>query len=136
MRNFDLIPYWMPRYLFGWEMILILVGGAMVATGRREGFIPMGIGGVFLLDDIFWIPGFHIGNLWPVILIIVGISIFLKRRRDEDLEDIEKDSDFFEDMAIFGGSERSFSSKNLKSPLSTLPWRPPWESMPMRCTMY
>lgn len=94
---------------------MLLVGVAMLGTGRKEGFIFLGIGGFFLLDDIFWIPGFHMGNLWPVVLIIIGVSIIMSRRRsDSNPKRDNHDADFFEDTAIFGGSERSFTSKNFQ----------------------
>ena len=113
-RNFDFFPYWIPSYLFGWEMIMILIGVAMLVTGKREGLIFLGIGGIFILNDIFYLPHWHMGNLWPVILIIIGVSLFISRRNQSQANDNEDDADFFNDTAIFGGSERSFSSKNFK----------------------
>lgn len=113
-RNFDWIPYWLPDYLFSWEMILIVVGVAMLITRRREGFIFLAIGGVFILNDIFYLPHFHMGNLWPIVLIIIGISLFMRRREYQNDASNSDDPDFFNETAIFGGSERSFSAKNFK----------------------
>ena len=114
-RNLDLIPWWVPGYLFGWEMIMVLIGGAMLVTGRREGLIFLAIGALFLVNDIFYLPHFHIRDWWPVILIIVGLAIFIKRREvDHDADTDPEDRDFFTDTAIFGGSEREFTSPNFK----------------------
>ena len=59
LRNLDLIPAFLPYWLFGWEMILIVIGGAMLVTGRREGLIFLFIGGFFLLPDILYLPHFR-----------------------------------------------------------------------------
>ncbi len=114
LRNLDLIPSFLPYYLFGWEMIMIIIGGAMVVTGRREGFIFLAIGGFFLLPEIFYWPRFRIRDWWPLVLIVIGIAIVLRRREPviRSAEDI--DEDFVDDTSIFGGSEKSFSSKNFK----------------------
>lgn len=114
LRNLDLIPYFIPYYFFGWEMILIVIGGAMLTTGRKEGFIFLIIGGVFLLPDIFYLPRFRIRDWWPIVLIIIGVSIFLRRRDNVLRQAGDLDEDFIDDTSIFGGSEKSCSSKNFK----------------------
>lgn len=117
LRNLDMIPYFIPYYFFGWEMILILIGGAMLVTGRKEGFLFLGIGGFFLLPEVFEflnLPRFRIRDWWPVVLIIIGISIVLRRRDSRDKRNGEIDDDYLDDTSIFGGSEKSFTSQNFK----------------------
>ncbi len=114
LRNLDLIPSFIPYYLFGWEAIMMLAGAAMIATGRREGFVFLLIGGLFLAPEIFDIPRIRMRDWWPVILIAIGLSIFLKRSRFGSKKIGEIDDDFFETTSIFGGSEKSFTSKNFK----------------------
>lgn len=115
LNNLDLIPNFIPYYLFGWEMIFVLVGGSMLVTGRREGFIFLLIGGFFLLDEIFYLPRFHVRDWWPLVLIIIGVSIFLRRRNQDHSTKYESgDSDFFEDTVVFGGSEKSCTSQDFK----------------------
>lgn len=114
LRNFDLIPDFLPYWIFSWKTIFVLVGGSMLVTGRREGFVFLAIGGLFLLPDLFDVPRFRFREIWPVILIIIGISIVL-RRRDSSHRGLDVvDEDFFEDTAIFGGSEKSFTSQNFQ----------------------
>ena len=113
LRNFDLIPYFIPYWVFSWEMIFVIIGGSMLVTRRREGLIFLAIGVFFLLPDIFHIPRFYIRDWWPVILIIVGISVFL-RTRNSFPTPLGGDDEFFNDTSIFGGSEKSLSSQNLK----------------------
>lgn len=112
LNNLDLIPSFIPYYLFGWETLLVLIGGAMLATGRREGVIFLGIGVFFLLPDVFDLPRFRMRDWWPLILIIIGVVIFTRRRSIGHEATEEFNSDYFEDISIFGGSEKSFSSKN------------------------
>ncbi len=114
LNNLDLIPSFIPYYFFGWEMILIVIGGAMLVTGRKEGFIFLIIGAVFIIPDIFYWPRIRFRDWWPIVLIIIGISIFL-RRRDGGFRDVgDVDEDYIDDSSIFGGSEKSVSSKNFK----------------------
>lgn len=114
LRNFDMIPSFIPYYFFGWEMILIIVGGSMLVTGRRQGFVLLAIGGLFLAPEIFDIPRIRMRDWWPLILIIVGVSIFLKRRGISFASRGEVSDDYFDNTSIFGGSEKSFTSQNLQ----------------------
>ena len=114
LRNFNLIPSFLPYWLFGWEMILIVIGGAMLVTGRREGFIFLFIGGFFLLPDILHIPHFRMRDWWPLILIIIGVVIVLRRRDYHSRGMVEDNRDFFNDTSIFGGSSKVFTSKNFQ----------------------
>ncbi|MEP5613582.1 MAG: DUF5668 domain-containing protein [Cyclobacteriaceae bacterium] len=114
LRNLDFIPSFIPYYFFGWEMIMVIVGGAMLITGRRDGFIFLAIGALFLMPDIFDIPRFRMRDWWPVILIAIGLSIVLRRKGHSIRTGGDIDEDFIEDTSIFGGSETSFNSKNFK----------------------
>lgn len=114
LRNFDLIPSFLPYWLFGWEMIFILVGGAMLGTGRREGTVFLLIGGFFLLPDIIDIPRIRLRDWWPAILIVVGVTMIL-RRKNYDASGIDEDNrDFFNNTSIFGGSNKAFTSQNFQ----------------------
>lgn len=114
LRNLGLIPSFIPYYLFGWEMIMVVVGGAMLITGRREGIIFLAIGVLFLLPEIFYLPRFRMRDWWPLVLIIIGGSIVLRRKGHVIRSGGDIDEDFIEDTSIFGGSETSFNSKNFK----------------------
>lgn len=112
LRNLDLIPSFLPYWLFGWETVMMVVGGAMLATGRREGAIFLVIGSFFLLPEIFYIPRFHFRDWWPLILIVIGVVIVIRRRDYHSDGMIEDNRDFFNNTSIFGGSNKSFTSKN------------------------
>ena len=42
------------------------------------GLILILVGLLLLLDNL--IPGFEFGDWWPLILILIGVSIFMRRR--------------------------------------------------------
>jgi len=114
LRNFDMIPAIIPYYLFSWKSILIIIGGSMLITGRKEGIIFLAIGSFFLLPDLFFMPYFQIRDWWPLILIIIGIVIILRRRDHVNRRPGDSSDDFVDETSIFGGSEKSFSSQNFR----------------------
>jgi predicted membrane protein len=91
--NAGWIPYAVRRILLSWQMLLIVLG--IVSLARKQtiqGVILLVIGVVFLLPRIGALnilPGFewfsHLswGNLWPLILVGIGILIFTKSRQRE-----------------------------------------------------
>lgn len=114
LSNLDLIPDFLPYWVFSWEMIFVVIGGSMLVTGRREGLVFLAIGSVFLLPDIFHFPHFRMRDWWPLILIIIGLSIFFRRRNYAVKQPGDTNDEFFSDTSIFGGSEKTITSKNLK----------------------
>ncbi len=135
--NLHFIPWHIPYYFFSWEMLLVVIGGAMLMTGRRAGFVFILIGAFFIIPDITGWSGMYIGNWWPIILIIVGISFIVRRggfqRRSS--ADMKEGSDFDivsilsgrnhvvdtegftggKISAIFGGSEIDLTNAKLGS---------------------
>ena len=114
LKNFGWIPAFLPEYLLSWEMVFILIGIFMLVAGKTKGVIFLVIGVVFILSDIFyWSPYFRTRDLWPVILIAVGISIFLRRRYQCKKRNIDgNDADSLEDTSIFGGYADKRSSRD------------------------
>ncbi len=67
------------RVIFSWPMILVLVGLILLAGKRSGGWILIVLGGIFLLPRIFHIPGFSLSVIAPLILIIAGAALIIKR---------------------------------------------------------
>lgn len=86
----------------------------MLATGKRGGVVFLGIGALFLIPEIFYLPRFEMRDWWPLILVIIGVSIFLRRKEDARRKLGDYDDDYFEDTSVFGGSEKSFTSQSFK----------------------
>ena len=116
LRNLDLIPSFIPHYLFGWESIFIIVGASMLTSGKRGGIVFLAIGGISLLSEIFYWPHIDLRDWWPVILIAIGVS-FILNRRNRELDrrgDGSSDDDYIDEISIFGGSEKNITSQNFK----------------------
>lgn len=116
--------FYIPRWVFSFESILIAVG---LYLGIRHSFrgvawlIPLLIGGFLLLDD-FYPFDFH-DYIWPLIIIGIGIYIMFKATKkktdwrkweaspppDQDLSE-----DVLDSTVIFGGSKKNVISKNFR----------------------
>lgn len=77
LDNLNVLEFTIPRYLWRWEMILIIIGAINIfSKNYSAAFTLIGIGAFFwAIDDYninFW-------DLWPVVLIIIGISFILKQ---------------------------------------------------------
>ncbi|NQD71012.1 hypothetical protein HP439_09810 [Sphingobacterium shayense] len=72
---------WFPRWIFGWEMILIIIGLVIGVNSRFEkksSVILIAIGGLFLLKDLTNLS--FMGVILPLGAIIIGIYLILKNR--------------------------------------------------------
>jgi hypothetical protein len=69
----------MGHVIFSWPMILVLVGLLLVAGKRQGGWILVVLGGIFLLPKIFIIPGFTFSMIFPVVLILAGVVMLIRK---------------------------------------------------------
>ena len=73
--------FFFPGWLFSWPMILIAVG---IFTGLKHNFrgagwmIPIAIGGIFLIDRMDIGLDLH-RFIFPIILVIIGVSLIIRR---------------------------------------------------------
>jgi predicted membrane protein len=67
---------------------------------------------VILLSNLGYI-GFDIWDLWPVVLVFVGLSLILKPFRRRGVS-IGEDTGIFEATAILGGAGRKLSAANFQ----------------------
>lgn len=98
-----------PYYFFSWEMLVLVIGFTMIITGRRVGFIFIIFGGFFMLDRLHWIPYRFDDLFWPMILIVIGLY-FITRRSGGRSRRESSDSNYLDEVAIFGGIDRIISS--------------------------
>ncbi len=119
LDNLDIIPWYYSRYLVNWRTFLILLGVYFI-VGRKKpepGIILIAIGGVFLLEDLYYINFRDIWHVfWPAIVIVIGLSLILRRSRGSryGLDEKKNDLDYIDDFAVFGGRERTIDSQNFK----------------------
>ncbi|MGO1244781.1 MAG: LiaF transmembrane domain-containing protein [Sphingobacterium sp.] len=72
---------WFPSWIFGWEMILIIIGLVIGVNSRFEkksSVILIAIGVLFLLKDLTNLS--FMGVIFPLGAIIIGIYLILKNR--------------------------------------------------------
>ena len=126
LDNYGIIYFSLPSFLFHWEYILIGIGLFILATSNNKttGIILIAIG-VF----------FRFPEFWPLLLVGLGIYIILKRNNSKpnlgtspsftegetqnnftsegtDSTSTESLQDSIDDVSIFGGGTKNFSSKN------------------------
>lgn len=85
MKNLDM-GYFLPRWLFGWQMILIIIGLVIGVNSRfqkKSSVILIAIGSIFLLKE--WLH-FSTGKvLIPILAIIIGVYIINRNRKPMDI---------------------------------------------------
>jgi hypothetical protein len=115
----------LPRWVFSWKTLLIGIG---LFIGARHNFkswgwlIPIGIGLVFLAEDIFWEFDIRPQFIWPVAIIIVGLVMIFRRgkKRDDSVRTTgfinqgPEQGEVLDSVAIFGGSKKNILSKNFR----------------------
>lgn len=117
LEELNFLPYYIERYVFTWQVLLILIGGYLI-VGRKKvepGLIFIAIGGIFLLDelDIFYFRDFwHV--FWPLLVIVIGLSLILRRNNASKKKTGEQAIDYLDDFAVFGGREKVVDSANFK----------------------
>ena len=132
LRKLDVI---IPDWILSWQTLLIFIGFAIGISSdfkKPASWILMVIGGVFLINDIFYIP-FQIREFfWPVFIIVVGLIVLVRprgSRRDrgrgnweyhsgpedkgEGGFDMDR-SNRLDSVAIFNGNKKRIVSKDFQ----------------------
>ncbi len=73
------IFYRFSHFIFSWPMILIIIGGVLLAGKRSIGLVFIIVGGIFILPKLFFIPGITISLLLPVLLIGIGVAMVARK---------------------------------------------------------
>lgn len=119
LDNLYILPFYIPYYFFSWQMILIVIGLflLLVKEKREGGTVLIVIGSVFLAPEIFDVSFRRIFEFWPVVLILVGISILLRRQgggRWGRHETKEGESDTIDEMNILSGQKKIITNQEFK----------------------
>lgn len=119
-KNFDLLPDFIPDYLFSWQIIFVLVGIFILLTRRAvlPGLIFIAIGLFLIFPNIPRFDFIQIWMLWPILLIAIGMSLLLQHRtRHEGDQSMPKDdsrADYLDELTIFGGGEKIINAQNFR----------------------
>ncbi len=123
INSLHLIPYEIKRVLITWQMLLIGFGVVSLLTSKEKvtGLILIAIGVIFLIAKMTYMPVSAWSILWPTVLIIVGVSLLYAHTRKGGFsgqklksEFSGDNSEYLEEVAIFGGNEKSITSKNFR----------------------
>ena len=125
-NSLGLISSVIAGYIFSWQTLLLAIGVIAVSNYGKNvvGWILIILGGGFLLADIANLSADFNEIFWPTIIIIIGVAIIFKgsyrrfpaRFRQGIHHSSEvADNETFEDVAIFGGGNKSYDLTNLRS---------------------
>ncbi|MEQ9300786.1 MAG: DUF5668 domain-containing protein [Cyclobacteriaceae bacterium] len=115
LENLDVIDIHLPWYFFTWQMLLIGLGFFNLLTGNRKAaLILFSIGIFFFLPEFL---DFEIRDYWPLLLIFIGVSFFLRNRHTSSSS--VSDAIAFDDLTLFGANEKAVTSKKFEGGKST-----------------
>ncbi|MDR2009071.1 MAG: cell wall-active antibiotics response protein [Bacteroidales bacterium] len=115
-------------YIFSWQSLLIALGIVNLAGGVRShwfaSFILISIGTLFLVDDLYALETGTTNIIWPLLLIIIGVSIIVKifiprgRKNKNDDDRINYDEysedDYINISRVFSGVTLAVKSTNFQ----------------------
>ena len=102
---------YLPYYLFSWPAVFVVLGVINLLSGNsRSSLIFFGLATIFYLHHYNVV---RIGEIWPVVLIIIGLS-FIFRRRGQARNISESNDDIIDEVAVFGGTEKKFVSEKFQ----------------------
>lgn len=126
LGNMGEIPRYIIRYIFSWQSLLIALGILNLTGNIRSNwfgsFILISIGSIFLIDDIVTKPG-NTGNIWPLVLIVIGIALIIKlvipknRKKKDKYSGISEEysnDDFLNISKVFSGSDIYIKSQRFQ----------------------
>jgi len=106
------------RLFSNWWPIIFVIIGFFKFQGQERGaglvFIIIGVLLLLISNDV--ISWHRIWRLWPLILILFGLSLVLKSRRSNCsfVKESTIGNDFVKTNAIFGGAEHAIASQDFK----------------------
>ncbi len=116
MRNLGYIDFSFREW---WPLILIGIGILNIVSSRDifafPGWLLVTIGIIFLLTTNNIIEWDYIKKLWPVAIIVVGLSIILgPGKRIRGKEGFGDKENYISGFAVFSGLERKIRSKSFR----------------------
>ncbi|MEQ8470224.1 MAG: LiaF-related protein [Marinoscillum sp.] len=113
LNNLDLIPE-IPYFVFHWSNIFIVLALINFLSGNRKPALIFVVLWIFFFSREFYY--FSVQDYWPLILVAIGLSFLVKNKQAG--KPIVEDA-YFDDINIFGGSYKKFTSQQLQGGKST-----------------
>lgn len=118
-RNTGALDESVSRVVFSWEMLLVAIGALNLFSRHSiwSGLILISIGVFFLLVDFYHLPFTLWHVFWPLLIILIGLSLIfgaMRIRKHHFFHATSGNDETFEDLAIFGGGERKVSTQSFQ----------------------
>ena len=119
----DIVPWRMRDYIFTWQALLIFLGLIFLSNKENKGtgVILIAVGAFFLLPRFFELPHYWRSLFWPSMLILLGLVVIFGGRRHHGGRKAfsgntsrSSSEDYLDDVAIFGGGDRTVNSQQVK----------------------
>lgn len=109
--NFTFFDFPIKHLIFSWQTILIIIGALIISKNSRSfaGYFLLFIGILGTLKHLHYIPMFSmltIGNLWPLIIIFIGIWMILNMNGHKE----KREKEFYE-KEFHNFSESKFTNQ-------------------------
>ncbi len=121
LNTMNIFHFRIASVIFSWPFIMLVIGLFVLANTEKKflGGVLSGIGALFLIPRIFPQVDYDGGIVIPIILIIIGIYIIMKKRKvDESAQDAfgasTLNKDKIDDVSIFGGGTKIINSENFQ----------------------
>ena len=121
LNTMDVLHFRFANVVFSWPFIMLVIGVFILVNTEKKflGGILSGIGALFLIPRVFPEVDYNAGIIFPIILIVLGAYIILKKRKIDsestsfsDTSKVNKDK--IDDVSIFGGGTKIISSSNFQ----------------------
>lgn len=104
------------KAVYSWQALVIGIGLINIVNGHARffGFLLILAGAFFMTMKLDILPEMYSDAFWPALIIIVGLAIIFSRRRifHKRVRVSNSNNNSFEEIAVFGGSERKINSLN------------------------
>ena len=121
LNSMNVLNFRFAHVVFSWPFIMLVIGSFILINTEKKflGGVLSGIGIIFLIPRIFPYVDYDAGIVIPILLIVLGTHIILKKRRFAsspehpfDASNVNKDK--IDDVSIFGGGTKIISSNNFQ----------------------
>ena len=100
----------LPGYIFSWINIFLLLAIANLFSRNYRGVLLFAaLWGFFILRQY---TDIQLRDYWPLILVVIGLSMLMRKRLRSQVTSTTDDS--FDEINIFGGSTKKYTSTSLK----------------------
>ena len=122
LDNLNLISFSISYIIFSWPMVITVIGLSILLNARRKyfGTIVFLVGLFLLILRAFPDINIDASIIWPLVIIAVGLSLLFQRSHVFDhshgrfFHHKSENIDMIDDVAVFGGGEKSIKSDNFQ----------------------